>query len=120
VALLVPYDVLDAKWRPGHADTEVDDRHRRAPAYRPVAARDDVERAATLLERAQRPLIVAGGGVHASRATAELTAVAEWLDAMVVTSFSGKGAVAETAPYAAGVPNPLGTKRRWSWPAART
>jgi thiamine pyrophosphate-dependent acetolactate synthase large subunit-like protein len=109
VALLVPYDVLDAEWRPSHADTEVDDRHRRAPAYRPVAARDDVERAATLLERAQRPLIVAGGGVHASPVTAELTALAEWLDAMVVTSFSGKGAVAETAPYAAGVLNPLGT-----------
>jgi acetolactate synthase I/II/III large subunit len=109
VALLVPHDVLDAEWRPSHEDTEVDDRHRRAPAYRPVAARDDVERAATVLERAQRPLIVAGGGVHASRATAELTALAERLDAVVVTSFSGKGAVAETAPYVAGVLNPLGT-----------
>jgi acetolactate synthase-1/2/3 large subunit len=47
--------------------------------------------------------------VHASRATAELTALAERLDPVVVTSFSGKGAVAETASYAAGVLNPLGT-----------
>lgn len=109
VALIVPHDVLDADWRPNQADTEVDDRYRRAPAYRPVASPDDVARAATLLEKARRPVIVAGGGVHASRATTELGALAERLDAVVVTSFSGKGAVDETAPYAAGVLNPLGT-----------
>jgi acetolactate synthase-1/2/3 large subunit len=47
--------------------------------------------------------------VHASRATAELALLAERLGAVVVTSFSGKGAVDETAPWAAGVLNPLGT-----------
>jgi acetolactate synthase I/II/III large subunit len=52
---------------------------------------------------------VAGGGVHASRATKELEALARRLDAVVVTSFSGKGAVDETAAFAAGVLNPLGT-----------
>jgi len=109
VALVVPHDVLDAEWRPSEADQEVDDRYRRAPAYRPVASQDSVEQAATLLRKARRPLIVAGGGVHASRATTELAALAERLDAVVVTSFSGKGAVDETAPYAAGVLNPLGT-----------
>jgi acetolactate synthase-1/2/3 large subunit len=109
VALVVPHDVLDAEWRPGDADLEVDDRYRRAPAYRPVASQDSIEQAAALLERARRPLVVAGGGVHASRATTELAALAERLDAVVVTSFSGKGAVDETAPYAAGVLNPLGT-----------
>jgi acetolactate synthase-1/2/3 large subunit len=108
-ALIVPHDLLDADWRPNQADLEVDERHRRAPAYRPVASRDSVEQAATLLEKARRPVIVAGGGVHASRATAELAALAERLDAVVVTSFSGKGSVDETAPYAAGVLNPLGT-----------
>ena len=109
MALVVPHDVLDAEWRPSEADQEVDDRYRRAPAYRPVASQDSVEQAATLLRKARRPLIVAGGGVHASRATTELAALAERLDAVVVTSFSGKGAVDETAPYAAGVLNPLGT-----------
>jgi acetolactate synthase I/II/III large subunit len=109
VALIVPHDVLDADWRPEEADLEVDDRYRRAPAYRPVASQDSVEQAAALLQRARRPLIVAGGGVHASRATAELALLAERLGAVVVTSFSGKGAVDETAPWAAGVLNPLGT-----------
>jgi acetolactate synthase I/II/III large subunit len=109
VALILSHDLLDADWQPNQADLEVDDRYCRAPAYRPVASRDSVERAATLLEKARRPVIVAGGGVHASRATTELAALAELLDAVVVTSFSGKGAVDETAPYAAGVLNPLGT-----------
>jgi acetolactate synthase-1/2/3 large subunit len=109
VALIVPHDLLDAEWRPDEADLEVDDRYRRAPAHRPVASRDDLQQAAALLEKARRPLVVAGGGVHASRATAELAALAERLDAVVVTSFSGKGAVDETAPSAAGVLNPLGT-----------
>jgi acetolactate synthase-1/2/3 large subunit len=109
VALIVPHDVLDADWQPDDADLEVDDRYRRAPAYRPVASTDSIAQAAALLEKARRPLIVAGGGVHASRATTELAELAERLDAVVVTSFSGKGAVDETAPYAAGVLNPLGT-----------
>jgi acetolactate synthase I/II/III large subunit len=109
VALIVPHDVLDSEWRSDEADLEIDDRYRRAPAYRPVASRDSLEQAAALLERARRPLIVAGGGVHASRATTELALLAERLGAVVVTSFSGKGAVDETAAYAAGVLNPLGT-----------
>jgi acetolactate synthase-1/2/3 large subunit len=108
-ALIVPHDVLDADWRVDEADLEVDDRHRRAPAYRPVASPDAIERAAAVLDKARRPMIVAGGGVHASRATAELASLAERLDAVVVTSFSGKGAIAETGPRAAGVLNPLGT-----------
>ena len=52
---------------------------------------------------------MAGGGVHASRAHDELAALAERTGAVVVTSFSGKGSVDETQPYAAGVLNPLGS-----------
>jgi acetolactate synthase-1/2/3 large subunit len=109
VALVIPHDVLDADWDGDEADLEIDDRYVRAPAYRPVASPDSVAAAANLLQQARRPVIVAGGGVHASRATDQLTALAERMDAVVVTSLSGKGAVAETAPYAAGVLNPLGT-----------
>jgi len=109
VALVVPHDVLDADWEPDDGAVAVDDRYRRAPAFRPVASADALGEAAALLAAASRPLIVAGGGVHASRATDQVRALAERLAAVVVTSFSGKGAVDETAPYAAGVLNPLGT-----------
>src|SRR3989454_568813 len=108
VALVLPHDVLDADWEPDSAATEVDDRYRQYPAHRPVASPDTVAAAADLVNAARRPVVVAGGGVLASGATAELGALAEKLDAMVVTSFSGKGAIAETMRHSAGVLNPLG------------
>jgi acetolactate synthase-1/2/3 large subunit len=109
VALVIPHDVMDADWQADETDIEVDDRYTEAPAFRPVASADSVEAAAALLKKARRPAIVAGGGVHASRATRELGALAERLGAVVVTSFSGKGAVDESTSLAAGVLNPLGT-----------
>ncbi|MFF9286077.1 thiamine pyrophosphate-binding protein [Streptomyces griseosporeus] len=48
--------------------------------------------AADLLSRASRPAIIAGGGVVRSDASGKLRALAERLDAPVVTTFGGKGA----------------------------
>ncbi|TXS55278.1 thiamine pyrophosphate-binding protein [Streptomyces sp. t39] len=48
--------------------------------------------AADLLSRAERPVIVAGGGVVRSDASGKLRALAEKLDTPVVTTFGGKGA----------------------------
>lgn len=110
VALVLPHDVLDAEWTLDERAVEIDERFVTAPAFRSVASPESVEAAADLLARSQRPVIVAGGGVHDSQATGELQAIAETLDAVVVMSLTGKGAVSELAPYAAGVLNPLGTQ----------
>jgi acetolactate synthase-1/2/3 large subunit len=48
--------------------------------------------AADLLSRARRPAIIAGGGVVRADASGKLRALAERLDAPVVTTFGGKGA----------------------------
>ncbi|MFB7504575.1 thiamine pyrophosphate-binding protein [Streptomyces broussonetiae] len=48
--------------------------------------------AADLLTHASRPAIIAGGGVVRSDASGKLKALAETLDAPVVTTFGGKGA----------------------------
>ncbi|MEU1115616.1 MULTISPECIES: thiamine pyrophosphate-binding protein [unclassified Streptomyces] len=48
--------------------------------------------AADLLARAERPAIIAGGGVVRSDASGKLRALAELLNAPVVTTFGGKGA----------------------------
>ncbi|MFF4230129.1 thiamine pyrophosphate-binding protein [Streptomyces sp. NPDC001820] len=48
--------------------------------------------AADLLSRSSRPAIIAGGGVVRSDASGKLLALAEKLDAPVVTTFGGKGA----------------------------
>ena len=109
VAIVIPHDVLDADWGGDQPPADVDERYMRAPAYRPAASADTIDSAADLLDRARRPVIVAGGGVHGSGATRQLMTVAERIDAAVVTSFSGKGAIAETDRHAAGVLNPLGT-----------
>lgn len=48
--------------------------------------------AADLLARAERPAIIAGGGVVRSDASGKLLALAELINAPVVTTFGGKGA----------------------------
>ncbi|TDV38597.1 thiamine pyrophosphate-binding protein [Actinophytocola oryzae] len=74
--------------------------HTDLPAPRPVEVRprlllprqELLDEAAALLARAERPVILAGGGVVRSGATAELLTLAERLRAPVVTTFGGKGA----------------------------
>ncbi|WP_227376927.1 thiamine pyrophosphate-binding protein [Haladaptatus halobius] len=67
------------------------------PTDRDVAAAKDA------LESAERPVIVAGNGVHSAGAYDELQEVAEAYDAVVVTSYLGKSTIPETHDLAAGV-----------------
>jgi acetolactate synthase-1/2/3 large subunit len=61
-----------------------------------------VTRAAAALAAAERPLIWAGGGVLLADASAALTAVADQLQAAVVTTREGKGAIDERHPLSVG------------------
>ena len=61
-----------------------------------------VGRAIETLIRADRPIILAGGGTIISSAFAELQAVAEMLSIPVVTTFKGKGAFPENHPLSMG------------------
>ncbi|QLD87086.1 thiamine pyrophosphate-binding protein [Natronomonas halophila] len=54
---------------------------------------ETVSRAVDVLESAGAPVIYAGGGVRGADASEELRAVAERLDAPVVTSYKGKGVI---------------------------
>jgi len=58
--------------------------------WRTTVADETVEKALNLLVTAQRPLILAGGGVRVGRAYEELKALAEQLEVPVYTSFMGK------------------------------
>lgn len=60
-----------------------------------------IELAAAALNGAERPVIFAGGGVVRAGAEAELVALAERLDAPVVTTFSGKSALPWAHPLSA-------------------
>ena len=110
VALIIPHDIFDADWDPDQLPPLVDELRARMPYLRSVAPAPDIARAAALIRKAQRPALVCGGGVHGADAAAAVTAFADRLGGLVVSSLSGKGAVPETRDYAAGVLNPLGSK----------
>jgi acetolactate synthase-1/2/3 large subunit len=67
-----------------------------------VGQPNDTAEAAAVLDEATRPVIVAGGGVRTSGATAELEAVAETLRAPVVTTYKGKGVIGGSHPLRMG------------------
>lgn len=75
----------------------------RVPPFRPVPDAEAVREAARRLAAAQRPVIVAGGGVMASQAQEALAALARKLQVPVATSLSGKGALLDTDPLSVGV-----------------
>jgi acetolactate synthase-1/2/3 large subunit len=72
--------------------------------YSPVIDADlsQLGKAVEILYNAERPIIMAGGGVILSGAFSELQALAEILMAPVVTTFKGKGSFPENHPLAMG------------------
>jgi acetolactate synthase I/II/III large subunit len=81
------------------------------PPYRPAPDDDSVKAALKHLQTADRPVIVAGGGVRASGAATELVALAEALQIPVATSLNGKDAIPGNHPLSVGV---VGTYSRES------
>lgn len=73
------------------------------PLDRLVPPRERIREAAAALKAAERPLIVAGGGVHLSGAAAEVVKLAELGSIPVATTNMGKGTIDERAPLSLGV-----------------
>jgi acetolactate synthase-1/2/3 large subunit len=73
------------------------------PSFRPLPDGGVVSAAVRLLEQAERPLLVAGGGVRWSDAGPELVALAERLGIPMVTSMNAKDVVPGRHPLLAGV-----------------
>ncbi len=97
----------------GEADMEVvvEDSFTSRPAFRPEPEPERVREAARLLSQAQRPVIVAGGGVTSSRAEAEVVRLAEMMNIPVATALNAKGCIPENHPLSVGV---VGSYSRWS------
>ena len=108
VALIIPHDIFDADWDAEQLPPLVDALC--VPYLRSVAPAPDIARAAALIQKARRPALVCGGGVHGADAAGVVTAFADRLGGLAVSSLSGKGSIPETRDYAAGVLNPLGSK----------
>src|SRR5215813_11927093 len=69
---------------------------------RPAASAEQIQTGAAVLGHAKQLLIIAGGGVIASKASAALQTLAEFLQAPVLTTAEGKGALSDRHPLALG------------------
>jgi len=99
VALMLPADLL---LEPAVASRRTISLGR-FPLDPAVADPAAVEAAAAALAKAKQPVVIAGGGVHLSGASAALQALQEQLRLPVATTVMGKGAVDETHPLSIGV-----------------
>jgi acetolactate synthase-1/2/3 large subunit len=103
VLLEVPEDVAHGEFDFDAAEFWVDPGTLRAQARRTRPDGEELARAGALLAGAERPLILAGGGVHISEAYGALLALAEGQGIPVAHTMSGKGAIACTHPLSAGL-----------------
>ena len=73
------------------------------PVYKPAATRTQAERAIELLQAAERPLIVCGGGVINADASQLLQEFAELMNVPVIPTLMGWGAIPDDHPLMAGM-----------------
>src|SRR5712671_3163362 len=87
------------------ADIEplVEQQFARVPPFRPEPEDGSVRAALRILQDAERPVIVAGGGVRASGAARDLVALAEKLSIPVAPSLNGKDSIPGVHPLSVGV-----------------
>ncbi len=99
--LCLPFD--SQKGAVDEAEMWVDPTVATYPARRSGADPQDVERAAALITSMANKLVIVGGGVVLSGAESELAEFATKAGAMVATTISGQGSLAETDPACVGV-----------------
>jgi acetolactate synthase-1/2/3 large subunit len=103
VLLDVPEDVAHGTHDFAAEDFVTDEATLKAPARRIRPDRTDVERAARLIAKAKRPLLLAGGGIHLSEAWGALTRFAEAQSIPVAHTMTGKGGIACTNQLSVGL-----------------
>jgi tartronate-semialdehyde synthase len=97
VLIDLPFDVQIA-------EIEFDqDTYEPLPAYKPRAARKQIEKALDMLNEAQRPLIVAGGGIINADASALLVEFAEVSGVPVIPTLMGWGCIPDDHALMAGM-----------------
>ncbi len=84
-------------------DGIVETQFAKVPPFRPEPEAAHVKAALDILQKAERPIIVAGGGVRSSGAARELVALAEALQIPIATSLNAKDVIPGTNPLSVGV-----------------
>ena len=73
------------------------------PLDRQAPGTEALRQAAEMLAQAERPVVIAGGGIHSSGAAAQLARLQDTAHLPVATTVMGKGAVDEGHPLSMGV-----------------
>ncbi len=97
VLIDLPFDVMQ---------TEIDfdiETYEPLPVYKPSATRKQIEKAIGMLCTAERPLIVAGGGIINADASELLVEFAELMGIPVIPTLMGWGSIADDHPLMAGM-----------------
>lgn len=107
VVIDVPGNISKAQNVPYHFPDEV-----KLESYKPTYKGNSkqIRSAARALEKAERPVIYAGGGILSSNASAELLDLAETLQIPVVVSLIGKSCMPEDNPLCLGMPGMHGSR----------
>ncbi len=103
IVLVVPEDISHDTYAFNTSEFIVSKDRYCVPGLRCRPAANDFSRVVELLRQAQRPLILAGGGVHISGAARQLQAFAELTNIPVAHTMTGKGAIACTHPLSVGL-----------------
>ena len=80
-----------------------EDTYQPLPVYKPAATRKQAERAIAMLNAAERPLIVSGGGVINANAADLLREFAELVGVPVIPTLMGWGTIPDDHPLMAGM-----------------
>ena len=85
--------------------TKFDDSLIDTPGYNPNTKGNirQIKKACDMIKQAKKPMILAGAGVIISNACCELKKLSDTIDAPVMTSLLGKGAIDETSDLALGM-----------------
>ena len=79
------------------------DTYQSLPAYKPSATQAQIAKALAMLAAAQRPVIVAGGGIINADAAAQLVKFAELTGVPVIPTLMGWGTIGDSHPLMAGM-----------------
>ena len=97
VLIDLPFDV-----QMGEIDFDIDT-YEPLPVYKPAASRKQMEKALEMLNQAERPLIVAGGGIINANASDLLVQFAEISGIPVIPTLMGWGTIPDDHPLMAGM-----------------
>ncbi|MEH6641732.1 glyoxylate carboligase [Vreelandella glaciei] len=79
------------------------DTYESLPAYKPSASRAQIEKALAMLNEAEKPLLVAGGGIINADASEQLVEFAELTGVPVIPTLMGWGTIPDDHPLMAGM-----------------